>query len=86
MNDNMKLKDFLPIVAMSMMTAHGFSQQTMSSGINPQNLDLGVKPGTDFYGYACGGWIKSNPLPAAYSRFGTFDELWENSNKQVNVY
>ena len=84
MNDNMKLKDFLPIVAMSMMTAHGFSQQTMSSGITPQNLDLGVKPGTDFYGYACGGWIKSNPLPAAYSRFGTFDELWENSNKQVN--
>ena len=49
MNDNMKLKDFLPIVAMSMMTAHGFSQQTMSSGINTQNIDLGVKPGTEIY-------------------------------------
>lgn len=49
-------------------------------GINVANIDTSVSPGTDFYNYACGGWIKANPLKAEYSRFGTFDQL-ENSTE-----
>lgn len=52
-------------------------------GVNPANLDPSVKPGVDFYDYACGGWMKANPLSPEYSRFGTFDQLGENNRKQI---
>lgn len=35
-----------------------------------QNLDPSVKPGDNFFEYANGGWIKKNPIPAAYSSWG----------------
>jgi putative endopeptidase len=34
------------------------------------NLDQSVKPGDDFFKYANGGWLKRNPIPAAYSSWG----------------
>ena len=34
--------------------------QTM--GIDLANLDTTAQPGTDFYQYACGGWMKNHPL------------------------
>lgn len=56
----------------------------MTSGIDLNNLDTLVNPGADFYEFACGGWMKANPLTAEYSRFGTFDQLIENNNKQLS--
>ena len=53
-------------------------------GIKLENMDLSVEPGTDFYRYACGGWMKNHPLPAAYSRYGSFDKLGEDNNKRIN--
>lgn len=52
-------------------------------GINTANLDPSVSPGEDFYKYACGGWMKANPLPGEYSRYGTFDVLRENAKHQL---
>ncbi|WP_255496094.1 M13 family metallopeptidase [Mucilaginibacter sp. FT3.2] len=34
------------------------------------NLDQSVSPRTDFFKYANGGWLKRNPIPAAYSSWG----------------
>ena len=55
----------------------------MTVGIKYENMDTTALPGTDFYQYACGGWIKNHPLTAEYARFGSFDELAENNRKQM---
>ena len=56
----------------------------LKSGINLGDLDNSVRPADDFYEYACGGWMKANPLPPAYSRYGSFDRLAEDNNKRIN--
>lgn len=52
-------------------------------GIDVANLDTTANPRADFYEYACGGWIASHPLPAEFSRFGTFDALGETCRQQI---
>lgn len=56
-----------------------FSCGQKDMALNKNNLDPNVKPGTNFYQYANGGWIKNNPLPPEFSRYGSFDVLAENT-------
>lgn len=53
--------------------------------INKANMDLSVKPGTNFYQYANGNWVKNNPIPASKTRWGSFDELREESSKRLQT-
>ena len=78
----MKAKALIALAAMTIATSS--MAQGLGAGIKAENMDLTVKPGEDFYQYACGGWMKSHPLPAAYSRYGSFDKLAEDNNKRIN--
>ena len=70
---------------MALMTmVNSAPAQQLQSGIDMRNLDTTVDPAADFYQYACGGWMQRNPLPEAYSRYGSFDKLGEENNKRVN--
>ena len=60
------------------------AQEKMQTGIDKSNMDLTTQASDDFYQYACGGWMEKNPLPAAYARYGSFDQLAENNNKRIN--
>ena len=77
----MKLKTYLSTVAMAVIMASCVDGQSI--GIKLENMNDSVAPGTDFYQYACGGWIKNNPLKPEYSRFGSFDAVAETNREQM---
>ena len=73
------------IIPMMMIAAMPMGADAQNkSGLVMQNLDKTVKPTDDFYQFATGGWQKNHPLPAAYSRFGSLDQLAEDNNKRIN--
>src|ERR1044071_8363702 len=51
--------------------------------LDPKNMDTAVKPQDDFYLYANGGWLKRNPVPPEYSRWGSFTELEEKNTEAL---
>ncbi len=76
------MKKLLTVMALATMTLTSSAQ--LRSGIDLKDLNTSVRPADDFYEYACGGWMKANPLPPAYSRYGSFDRLAEDNNKRIN--
>ncbi|MCR4920952.1 MAG: M13 family metallopeptidase [Bacteroidaceae bacterium] len=80
----MKLKSIMSIMTLAAVAAACTSgNKQLASGLDPANMDTTYLPGTDFYMYATGGWQKAHPLTAEYSRYGSFDVLQENNNKQL---
>ena len=79
----MKMKKIIPMMMMAAVPVAGVAQN--QSGLYEKNIDRSVRPQDDFYQFATGGWQKNNPLPAAYSRFGSFDQLQEDNNKRINT-
>ena len=79
----MKIKTLLPTMLIASVPITGMAQS--QAGIKAENLDKSVRPADDFFTFATGGWQKRNPLPAAFSRFGSFDQLQENNNKRINT-
>jgi putative endopeptidase len=58
--------------------ASGVAAKPMTS-FDLSAFDRSADPCADFYQFACGGWVKSNPLPPDQSRYGRFDELQERN-------
>ena len=82
----MNKKNYVVLAAVVMAAMSGCAGQKeakSSSGIDLANMDTTVSAGDDFFRYACGGWNDAHPLTAEYSRYGTFDMLLENSQKQL---
>ena len=70
------------LVSLAIISTHNMNAE-QKKGVDRANLDLSVAPQTDFYDYACGGWMKANPLKPEFARYGTFDELRENNRVQL---
>ena len=73
----------LAVAALGLAVATPARAQTTAAtgvGINPANIDKSVSPCDDFFHYASGNWLKNNPVPAAESRWGSFNELADRNN------
>jgi len=46
-----------------------------SPSLDVSNMDKTVDPCVDFYKYACGGWMKNNPIPADQSSWSVYGKL-----------
>lgn len=73
----------LTLMAITMVACKEKKSMELSAGIDPANMDTTVTAGNDFYQYACGGWLKNNPLTDEYSSYGSFDVLAENNRQQL---
>lgn len=81
----MNTRFYLPLIALAVAASACNSKKEVveNGGIQLANLDTTAMPGTDFYQYACGGWMKAHPLTDEYARFGSFDLLAENNREQL---
>jgi len=78
----MRLKNILTMITFA-ATATMAAQSPLPSGLDKNNMNLSAKPGTDFFEYAGGGWMKAHPLTAEYARYAQFDALQETNRKQL---
>src|SRR3990170_9078138 len=85
-------KTVLPLVLMALAIVPAAAQRASTpqkqpgapssvSGIDPAAMDRSADACTDFYRFACGGWMTKHPLPADQSIYGRFNELQERNNE-----
>jgi putative endopeptidase len=81
------MRSVLGALALTLGLATAMAAQSavpmQSTPLDPANLDRSVSACTDFYQFANGGWVKTHPVPPAYSVWGSFAELSENNQSNV---
>ncbi|RYJ43814.1 M13 family metallopeptidase [Flavobacterium beibuense] len=81
----MKLDKNFKIAAAVLVLGTGVcsAQKQETHGINLSYMDKKVSPADDFFRYVNGTWIDQTEIPGNKTRWGSFDELRENTNNDA---
>ena len=74
----MKINKFTFLLAFIVLAA--FTLEKAMPALNLNGMNKSANPADDFYDYANGTWLKSNPVPESESRWGSFNEIVEQNN------
>ena len=84
----MKKKYVLPIALAGILAFSSCEQTSKTDNVPEKKENLAIdkkdmnqvaKPGDNFFEYANGGWIKSNPVPSDKTQYGSFTVLYDNN-------
>ena len=70
------------VVAIAFLSI-GQANAQKTPGINVSLMDKSVKPNDNFFQFVNGTWLKNTEIPADKTRWGSFDELRQNTDKDA---
>jgi putative endopeptidase len=72
------------VCSLFLFAAALLAQSAPPSGVDVGAMDRTVNPCQDFFKFACGNWMKENPIPAMYAVWGRFQELADNNQEVLH--
>ncbi|MCT1529753.1 M13 family metallopeptidase [Sphingobacterium daejeonense] len=73
------MKQYVLMAALLASSAYVIGQEHQA--INVSYMDKTVRPQDDFYNYVNGNWMKTVEIPSDKARWGSFDQLRENTDE-----
>jgi putative endopeptidase len=74
------MKQYVLMAALLASSAYVIGQEHQA--INVSYMDKTVRPQDDFYNYVNGNWMKTVEIPSDKARWGSFDQLRENTDEE----
>lgn len=83
MKKNIVAAGSLAVFSLLSLDATAQQAKPKNPGIDLDLMDKSVKPGDDFFRYVNGSWFDKTQIPADKTRWGSFDELRQNTDKDA---
>lgn len=84
-NQNMKIQTTIKLgfLAAGLLALNQGNAQQKKPGISIDLMDKTIRPNDNFFQFVNGTWLKNTEIPADKTRWGSFDELRQNTDKDA---